>query len=191
MEQTNKNRILFAIIILLCAVCYFAMRQHWISIPGMSYLLLGGALFLLYYTKQKSWAIWGCVLFAGLWCSQFLKGYFPNSHSIGGIFLFLLPGILILMRYKKTGWKGYVLPGCFLIWGGLYVLLFHFHWFASRPCLSLMICILMAFYSAGHIKRQTAGIPTVFVRAALSFIVCSMGFLPFLIFIILWYNKKI
>lgn len=191
MEQT-KNRMLLGIIILLCILSFVGMRQEWewIQIKGLPYLLLSGALFLLYYTKRKGWAIWGCILFAGIWCSRAFGGYFPDKHSIGGIFLFLLPGIILLKWYFDTGWNGYVLPGSFLFWGGCYTLLFHYTPFGNRPCFTLLLCLLMAFYTAGQMKRRTASVMVIFIKATLLFAICSISNIALFVFLILWYNEK-
>ena len=172
--ERRKDSILIGIIILLFGICFIVMRRHWIRLDGLPYLLLGGAFLLLYYTKQKSWAVWGALLFAGLWGRHLLGTLFTSSQNIGGIFLFLLPGVVLLHRYRTTGWEGYVVPGCFLLWGGCYVLLSNFDRYASWPCTTLALCLMMVFYTARNIKRKKGSMPTLFLRSALLFAICSV-----------------
>ena len=169
--ESRRNQILLGIILLFFAIYFIGTQRAWITQGSLPLVMLGGALLLLYSTKQKQWALWGGLFIFALWgCKRFAQ--IPGAGgSVVGALLFLLPGFLLLRSYRTSGQENYVTPGCFGFWAGWYMVMTSFPRFANRPCSMLLLSLTIVFYTSRSIRKKRATVLTVMVRGSLLFII--------------------
>lgn len=152
--ETRKNEMLLAIIGVLCGIYFIGTQRQWIVAGNVPLLILGGAFFLLYYTKQKSWAFWGGIVLFGVWGIRFSAQALHMSNIVGSFLLLLVPGILLLYRYQQTGWESYVTPGCFLFWMGCFRLMIEITGLTAKFCPFFIVSLILILYTSHLIKRK-------------------------------------
>ncbi len=169
--ESRRNQILLGIILLFFAIYFIGTQQAWITQDRLPLVMLGGALLLLYITKQKQWALWVGLFIFAVWGCKFFAQIPRVGGGVVGVLLFLLPGLLLLHFYQVSGKDNYVTPGCFGFWAGWYMVMTSFPRFANRPCSMLLLSLVMVFYTSRSIRKRRAGVFTVMVRGSLIFII--------------------
>lgn len=145
--KRKKQLILFA-----CLIGIYFFILHYFELEHerkiLSFLLLGIAFIYLYKSKNKDWAL----LMGGIVVVLGIGRPVLNIPMIGkNLFvalLLMILGLFLLWDYFKYKNENYLVPGCFMVWAGGYVLLIAFSFFRLIACTLLCICLGMVFISA-------------------------------------------
>jgi hypothetical protein len=160
--DSKLNGILIGVIMILIGLVSFLPG---FSRVGPGYLTLTGAgfaLLLLYKTKKKSWSlILGSysIVFGFLGLISRITGASGGAfHMIGVGMLFIIPAMIYLVLFYDKNKQGLLVPGCLLLWLGIYVSSFTFVWFARFSGAMFFIytgCALFTVYLLdGHSRRD-------------------------------------
>ncbi len=172
--EERKNKILLGVILFGCVIYCFAYQHPFFMMKHLSMLLLGTAFFLLYEKKRIGWALWIGIFLLGFWASQQLSRIPVFGNGIAAIIFWEVPGALLLKKYHDTGWQGYVLPGCFAIWTGLYSAIISIHTFYHQGFLLLIVELASAFYMNWLIKKKGNGVIRAFLQSSILFIIICL-----------------
>lgn len=166
--QIKKSQILISII---CIIICFLLANYFrvISFP---FLLLGIAFLFLYKEKRKKWALF-CGSIIIIICLGNLFFIPLIGRNIFRTLLFLFFSIVLFYYYKQSKNENFLVPACFFLWGGIYVLAVSFPVFAVNACAMLFIFIGMAFFTVYFMKKERSVIWPVI----LSMILFVLGFL--------------
>ena len=155
--MNKKNNILLGVILLLLGVYTIAMKFFDINYGSMPMLLAGAAFLLLYFTKEKLWALFiGFFIFLKGCSRHFSNISFVNNRLFWGLF-FLLPGIFMVYKYRKTKQNKYLVPGSFSLWSGIFILS---SFIECLDCISgglLFICLGLTFLTSYLLSGARVG----------------------------------
>lgn len=142
--NSRKSRILLGILLLLFGISFFILKYFQIQYQIRFGVLLGSALILLYVAKGKSWAlIFGCLVLMNQGF-YFLQHFFENQNICAGISL-MLPGSALLWLSWKKRKSICLVPGCFIIWTGIYIILTGFPFFMSIAGALFFFCFGLGY----------------------------------------------
>jgi len=167
--EYKKNQILLGIIGLLLAVYFIGVQRAWFVQGNLPFVMLGGALLLLYTTKQKKWALWVGLFIFALWGYAHFSRIPRMGGCIIGVLLFLVPGVILLHSYEVSGKENYIIPGCFGFWAGCYMMIMSFSIFSHRLCSLLFLSLGMVVYTSKKIRKKRGKVSLEMARGGLLF----------------------
>jgi hypothetical protein len=173
----KRNRILLGILCLAFVIYFVTYSYPFFMIRNLSMLLLGLAFFLLYEKKKMGWALWLGIFLLGTWISRQARGIPFLGSSLTASVFWLLLSVLLLKKYQDTHWQGYVLPGCFALWTGIYIAVASLPFFNQHGFWFLVAEIVSAFFMSGQIKKKGASITKALCLSGILFaIFCALIF---------------
>lgn len=164
---TRKNQILLGVILLLIGVYTIAVKYFNINYGSFPVVMFGGTLILLYYTKNKPWALMvgSIVLLCGM--SNILRHIPVIGDSLLGALLFMLPGIILILMYIRRKNICCIIPGCFAVWIGIFIILSSIPMCSSIAGALFFICFGLAFLSSYFISNKRLGVWTVILSSVM------------------------
>lgn len=151
----KSNQVLLGIILLLAGILTLFQNIFNINYGNLGMLICGLALMLLYFTKRTTWSlILGTYFsYAGLLSIEIL-GFSLRGIASAGMF-FIVPGIIFLVLFYHKNRRGLLIPGCVLLWFGIFTVIKHILPMSSGTL--LLICIGIAFLMAYNLEKGFIG----------------------------------
>ncbi|MEA4816731.1 MAG: hypothetical protein VB120_07740 [Lachnospiraceae bacterium] len=159
--MNRKNNILLGVMLLILGIYSIAAKFFNINHKMLPVILLGFAFVLLYFKKEKMWALFiGFVIILKELCN--LLNSLSGTPIIGsklfwGVF-FLLPGIFLLYKYFKTRKTKYLVPGSFAAWTGIFILSSFIECFSCMSGGLFFVCLGLTFLTAYVASGMKIGI---------------------------------
>ena len=142
-SMTSKpNRFLIGLIFIIMGVYFLADNVFDFKIMDTTLLIAGGACLLLYWTKKQTWSLIVGIILCAL--GLFKAGIFSGVTIFLAI-IFLIPGIIFMVRYFVSRSSALLVMGPIFTFFGLFILLLDIAVFDGYGMVTFFVCMALAF----------------------------------------------
>ena len=150
----DKSNIIFAVIMAVILILIIAVNFFHIKYGSLPFVALGVAFFYLYYSKKKTWAlIVSTILFI-----IYFFGIFENIWGFSPIFckgfIFIVTGIILILKYYKIKDIAYAVAGSFIVCVGIFIIAVYIEEI-KLTCASAFFAIIGSSFTLSYIISKS------------------------------------
>ncbi len=161
--KSKKVQFLIGCILLCIGILSLFTQKLQIDFQVFFILFLGVSFLFLYADKRKIWAlILGLVTIVYACSSYFCKIPYIGESLVTAL-LFMIPGVICILEYKKGRSNKYLLPGVFAFFIGIYILLMPLPVFRAIAGALLFLVLSACFLTIYFLGRKNMGQWTLFI----------------------------
>lgn len=151
--NTKKNSLLFGAFLVVAGVYLLVADPLDANLKNLPYMAAGTVLLLLYFCKRKTMAL----VFGVLMTEVSLYSMLPTQIikiTLVHVLFFFVPGTIFLTLFLTKNKQGLLIPGSFLSWLGLgMVLSASITQFSSKPLMIICFgCAFLTVYLLGNLS---------------------------------------
>lgn len=146
----DKSNIIFAVIMAVILVLIIAVNFFHIKYGSLPFVALGVAFFYLYYSKKKTWALIISTILFIIYFFHICDNVWEFGHICCKGLIFIVLGIILILKYYKTKDIAYVVAGSFIVCIGIFIIAVYIEEI-KLTCASAFFAIIGSSFTLSYI----------------------------------------
>ncbi len=159
----DKSNIIFAIIMAVILVLILAVNFFNINYGSLPFVALAIAFFYLYYSKKKTWSLIISTILFIIYFFSIFNNVWGFSRILYKGLIFIVPGIILILKYYKIKDIAYAVAGSFIICIGIFIIAVYIEEI-KLTCASAFFAIIGSSFTLSYIiSNFKTGILSLFI----------------------------